>query len=78
MKRVFTLFISLCVLLVIHVINASAQAPVKRVLLEQYTGAWCGWCVDGSVVVEELLELYPDQMIGVKIHQGDGMEVKTQ
>jgi hypothetical protein len=77
MKRVFTLFISLCVLLVIHVVNASAQAPVKRVLLEQYTGAWCGWCVDGSVVVEELLELYPDQMIGVKIHQGDGMEVKN-
>lgn len=77
MKRVFTLFISLCALIVINVFNASAQAPVKRVLLEQYTGAWCGWCVDGSVVVEELLELYPDQMIGVKIHQGDGMEVKN-
>jgi hypothetical protein len=52
-----------------------AQAPVKRVLLEQYTGAWCGWCVDGSVVMEDLMERYPDQVIGLKIHQGDAMEI---
>jgi hypothetical protein len=37
-------------------VNLIAQQPVKRVLLEQYTGAWCGWCVDGSVVMDELIK----------------------
>jgi hypothetical protein len=52
-----------------------AQQPVKRVLLEQYTGAWCGWCVDGSVVMDELIKEFPDQVIGVKVHQGDDMQI---
>ncbi|NBO69164.1 MAG: hypothetical protein EBU66_01155 [Bacteroidetes bacterium] len=55
--------------------TAQAQGPAKRVLLEQFTGAWCGWCVDGSVVIENLLAQYPNQLIAVKVHQGDGMEI---
>lgn len=54
----------------------SAQQPTKRVLLEQYTGAWCGWCVDGSVVMDELIKEFPDNVIGVKVHQGDDMEIE--
>ena len=57
-------------------INLIAQQPIKRVLLEQYTGAWCGWCVDGSVVMDELIKEFPDQVIGVKVHQGDDMEIE--
>lgn len=53
-----------------------AQQPTKRVLLEQYTGAWCGWCVDGSVVMDELIKEFPDNVIGVKVHQGDDMEIE--
>ena len=56
--------------------NLIAQQPIKRVLLEQYTGAWCGWCVDGSVVMDELIKEFPDQVIGVKVHQGDDMEIE--
>ena len=52
-----------------------AQGPVKRVFVEQFTGAWCGWCVDGSVVIDNLLAQYPNQLIAVKVHQGDGMEI---
>ena len=44
-------------------------------MLEQFTGAWCGWCVDGSVVMEELVKEFPDNFIGVKMHQGDAMEI---
>jgi hypothetical protein len=57
--------------------NLTAQQPIKRVLLEQYTGAWCGWCVDGSVVMDELIKEFPDQVIGVKVHQGDDMEIEN-
>jgi hypothetical protein len=55
--------------------NLLAQGPVKRVFVEQFTGAWCGWCVDGSVVIDNLLAQYPNQLIAVKVHQGDGMEI---
>jgi len=55
--------------------SAQSQGPVKRVFLEQFTGAWCGWCVDGSVVIDNLLAQYPNQLIAVKVHQGDGMEI---
>ncbi|MGA1306571.1 MAG: Omp28-related outer membrane protein [Candidatus Kapaibacteriota bacterium] len=55
--------------------SAQAQEPAKRVYLEQFTGAWCGWCVDGSVVIDNLLAQYPNQLIAVKVHQGDGMEI---
>lgn len=68
----FALALSLCLGFVVSI---QAQKPVKRVLLEQYTGAWCGWCVDGSVVMDELIKEFPDNVIGVKVHQGDDMEI---
>lgn len=55
--------------------NVFSQGPAKRVFLEQFTGAWCGWCVDGTVVIDNLLAQYPNQLIAVKVHQGDGMEI---
>ena len=55
--------------------SALHAQTTKRVLLEQYTGAWCGWCVDGSVVMDELIKEFPDNVIGVKVHQGDAMEI---
>ncbi|GAF78919.1 unnamed protein product, partial [marine sediment metagenome] len=54
------------------------NAQVKNVLLEQHTGAWCGWCVDGTVKMDEILDLYGEQVIGVKIHNGDDMAIPEQ
>jgi len=44
----------------------------KTVLLEEFTGTWCGWCPDGFVVLENLLETR-DDLIGVCLHSGDIM-----
>ncbi|MBI5324263.1 MAG: Omp28-related outer membrane protein [Ignavibacteriae bacterium] len=74
MLRKFTYFIAALSLLFT---TANSQA-VKRVVLEQHTGAWCGWCVDGSYVVEQIHEKYPDNFIGVKIHNGDGMVIPEE
>ncbi|HYF02798.1 MAG TPA: hypothetical protein VEC36_05440, partial [Patescibacteria group bacterium] len=52
-----------------------AQQPVKRVLLEQFTGAWCGWCTDGSVILQNILEKNPENVIAAVHHNGDGMVV---
>jgi len=62
----------------IALITVGANAQVKNVLLEQHTGAWCGWCVDGTVKMDEILDLYGDQVIGVKIHNGDDMAIPEQ
>ena len=41
----------------------------KRVLVEEFTGAWCGWCPDGAVQMEKLLQTYP-LAVPVTIHAG--------
>lgn len=46
----------------------------KRVLLEAFTGSWCGWCPDGAVVREEILTTYGPRVAAVDIHDGDAME----
>ena len=59
--------------------TSDASAQIKNVLLEQHTAAWCGWCVDGTFVMDQILELYGDQVIGVKIHGGgDAMQIPEQ
>ena len=75
MKKLSTLLLAIAIL---ALVTAGANAQIKNVLLEQHTGAWCGWCVDGTVVMDEILDLYGDQVIGVKIHGGDAMEIPVQ
>lgn len=45
----------------------------KKVVLEEGTGAWCGFCPDGAVVVEDILSNHPEDVIAVAIHNGDAM-----
>ena len=49
--------------------------PKHRVLLEEYTGTWCGWCVRGLFALERLRELYPDEYVCVSYHNEDPMEI---
>lgn len=45
----------------------------KRVLLEEGTGTWCGWCPLGMVYTEQLDTLYSDQLVIVSVHNNDIM-----
>ncbi len=45
------------------------STSVKRVLVEEFTGAWCGWCPDGAVQMEKLLQAYP-LAVPVALHAG--------
>lgn len=51
------------------------SVPKHRVLLEEYTGFWCGWCPRGFVGLEKLAELYPDDYVLVSYHNGDELEI---
>ncbi len=44
------------------------------VVIEEFTGSWCGWCPDGGIIVDEILTAHPGEVIGVSIHDGDDME----
>ncbi len=53
--------------------NTVSTAPQKRVLIEEGTGTWCGWCPRGAVAMEYMNTTYPDGFVGVAVHNGDPM-----
>ena len=58
-------------------VNIMDMVPVHRVLVEEYTGTWCGWCTRGLVAMELLSETFGDNFIGVAYHNSDPMEVTS-
>lgn len=57
--------------------NVSKTVPASittKVLLEQMTGTWCGWCVDGTLIMNNLIAANPNKVIGAVVHEGDAME----
>jgi len=47
--------------------------PTKKVIAEEATGTWCGWCPRGAVYLKSVSEKYPDSFIGIGVHNGDPM-----
>jgi hypothetical protein len=45
----------------------------KRVLIEEGTGAWCGFCPDGALNLNKIIENNPNGAIGISYHNNDGM-----
>lgn len=56
---------------------ASVQTELVRevfyrtMVVEEGTGAWCGWCVYGIVGLREMKAKYGDRFIGIAVHDGD-------
>ena len=47
----------------------------RNVLIEEFTGSWCGWCVRGIVAMDEMKEKHGDgSFIGVAVHYDDMMQ----
>ena len=42
-----------------------------KVLIEDFTGAWCGWCPRVSSSIEELVENNEDKIVAVALHNND-------
>lgn len=55
-------------------IHVYPYLPVKRALMEEYTGTWCGYCPRGFVGLENMNRLYPDDFVCVSYHNNDPME----
>lgn len=54
-------------------ISIAPFIPEKRILVEEGSGTWCGWCVRGIVAVEHMTDMYPESWIGVSVHTADPM-----
>lgn len=58
-----------------QVIQVVREYPVKQVLLEEVTGAWCGYCPRAPIIFKkQILPAYP-QVLLVAIHTGDAMAI---
>lgn len=45
----------------------------RKVVMEEGTGTWCGYCPRGIVAIEQLQKKYPDNFIAIGIHAIDEM-----
>ncbi len=45
--------------------------PINKVLLEDFTGTWCGYCPPVKLAIEHARELYPEKISVVATHQND-------
>ena len=45
--------------------------PVNKVLMEDFTGTWCGYCPPVKLAIENARELYPENISVVATHQND-------
>lgn len=45
--------------------------PERRVVVEEGTGMWCGYCPRGIVAMRQMREKYPDSFIGIAVHYDD-------
>ena len=59
-------------------INTVTKAAGKKVVVEEGTGTWCGWCVRGMVGMKYMEDNYGNQQfIGIAIHNGDPMAMNS-
>jgi Outer membrane protein Omp28 len=59
--------------------GGSSISPVpatfsQKVLIEEFTGEWCGYCPDGALKLEDAQNAHPGKVYGASVHQGDFME----
>ncbi|HYV92870.1 MAG TPA: T9SS type A sorting domain-containing protein [Chitinophagales bacterium] len=76
MKKIFFTFFIICVMLGLSK-RSDAQAPVKKVLLEEFTTASCGNCPMMSKYVNEWHLANEANTILISIHEGSGVDAMS-
>ena len=52
-------------------IDYNVVNPVNKVLMEDFTGTWCGYCPPVKLAIEQVRQLFPDNISVVATHQND-------
>lgn len=53
--------------------NNSTNYVQRNVIFEEGTGAWCGYCPDAHLILDEAVKLHGDRVIPVSYHSDDSM-----
>jgi len=56
-------------------VKVISQTFPRKVVMEEGTGTWCGWCPRGTVGMAMMKNKYPDTYIGIAVHNGDQMTI---
>lgn len=52
----------------------AAESYPRRMVMEEATATWCGWCPQGIVAIDVLKRDFPDNFLAIAIHgNGDKM-----
>jgi hypothetical protein len=57
--------------------NTVSSIVQHNVLIEEGTGTWCGWCPRGAVAMAYMVSTYPNQFVGIAVHNNDPMAVSA-
>ena len=59
-------------------IDCAEKCFPKQMVVEEYTGTWCGWCPQGIVAMKYMEENFGDKgFIGIAVHLGDEMQADS-
>lgn len=61
-----------------NTISVTSQLGKRVVVMEEFTGTWCQWCVRGLVAMRMLNEQLGDSFIALAYHNGDPMAVNAE
>ncbi|MBQ2123303.1 MAG: Omp28-related outer membrane protein [Bacteroidaceae bacterium] len=56
---------------------ALSESYPRKVVMEEFTGTWCGWCPRGMAAIEKLQSDYPNDFIAIGVHASDNFEAET-
>lgn len=51
--------------------------PTKKILAEEATGTWCGYCPRGAIYMDSIHKVYPNNWSIVAVHNADPMTVAS-
>lgn len=52
-----------------------SKAIQRKMVAEEGTGTWCIWCPRGAVFMEKMRHDYPENFIGIAVHNNDPMAI---
>jgi hypothetical protein len=58
-----------------HTVQVIEKYPARKLMIEEITGAWCGYCPRAPIIYEKTIKPFYPQVMMVAIHTGDGMEI---
>lgn len=58
-------------------VAATSAPPQRKVVIEERTGTWCGWCPRGTVAMEHMGLNYHDDATLIAVHNSDPMAIPS-